>query len=190
MALTFANKVTVGRILLVPFFIGTVLYLSDDRDYLRWVAIGLFVTAVISDVIDGYIARTRGQTTKAGAILDPLADKILLISSFICIYAKREYFDEFCFPLWFVVAIISRDVILLIGSMVIQLMTGKLEIAANRSGKLTALLQIVCVFGVLLQLKFTFIFWYVALAATIISGIIYIKEGVKVINGNSPASSR
>ncbi len=183
MGLTFANKVTVGRILLVPFFIATVLHLSSERPYLRWVALGLFLTAVISDIIDGYIARTRHQKTRAGAILDPLADKLLLISAFICLYTERAQFTEISFPLWFVVAIISRDVILLIGAMLIQFTTGRLEIEANRSGKLTAFFQIVCVLGVLLQLKFTFVFWYIALAATVISGVIYIKEGIKIING-------
>ena len=79
MALTFANKVTVGRIILVPFFIATTLSISPEEPHLRWVALGLFMVAIISDVIDGYIARTRHQKTKAGAILDPLADKILLI---------------------------------------------------------------------------------------------------------------
>jgi len=185
MALTFANKVTVGRILIVPFFIATVMYISPYHEYFRWLALGLFVVAVISDIIDGYIARTRGQKTKAGAILDPLADKILLISAFICLYIKRACFIHISFPLWFVVPIISRDVILLLGSMIIQLVTGKLEIEANRSGKFTAFLQIICVLGVLLQLQFTFVFWYVALAATLVSGVIYIKEGIKVINESS-----
>ncbi len=184
MALTFANKVTVGRILLVPFFIATVLYLSPEREYLRWVSLGLFLTAVISDIIDGYIARTHHQKTKAGAILDPLADKMLLISAFICLYVRREFFHDIHFPLWFVVAIISRDVILLLGSMIVQLTTGKLEIEANRSGKATAFLQIVCILGVFLQLTFTKIFWYMAVVATLVSGIIYIKEGIKLINDN------
>jgi CDP-diacylglycerol--glycerol-3-phosphate 3-phosphatidyltransferase len=182
MALTFANKVTVGRILIVPFFIATVMYITPQHEFFRWIALALFMTAVISDIIDGYIARTRGQKTKAGAILDPLADKILLISAFICLYVKRSVFPDIHFPLWFVLGIISRDVILLLGSMIIQLTTGKLEIEANRAGKLTAFLQIVCVLGVLLQLKFTFVFWYVALAATFISGVIYIKEGIKALN--------
>ncbi len=190
MVLTFANKVTIGRILLVPFFIATVLYISPAREYLRWVALGLFLTAVISDVIDGYIARTRHQKTLAGAILDPLADKILLISAFICIFIKRAQFPDISFPLWFVVAIISRDCILLLGSAIIQLNTGKLNIAANRSGKATAFLQIICVLGVLLQWSFTKFFWLPALAATIISGIIYIKEGITRINGDQRAISR
>ncbi len=53
MALTFANKVTIGRILVVPFFIATVLYYSDERDYLRLIALGIFLFAIITDVIDG-----------------------------------------------------------------------------------------------------------------------------------------
>ncbi len=185
MALTFANKVTVGRILIVPFFIATVMYISPQHPYLRWVALALFMAAVVSDLIDGYIARTRGQKTRAGAILDPLADKILLISAFICLYIKRSCFPDFHFPLWFVLAIISRDIILLLGAMIIQLITGKLDMEANRSGKLTAFLQIVCVLGVLLQLKFTFVFWYVALVATFVSGVVYIMEGIKVLNESS-----
>ena len=187
MGLTFANKVTVGRILLVPFFIATVLYLSPERPYLRWVALGLFLTAVISDIIDGYIARTHHQKTPAGAILDPFADKILLISAFVCLYIKRAQFEVISFELWFVIAIISRDVILLLGSMIIQLTTGRLNISANKSGKTTAFFQIVCVLGILLQLEFTRIFWYIALVLTFVSGIIYIKEGIKAINGNTPA---
>ena len=181
MSITLATKVTIGRILLVPFFITTVLDFSPERPYLRWVALGLFLTAVISDVIDGYIARVYKQKSVAGAILDPLADKMLLISAFICLYVQRANF-EIAFPLWFVVAIISRDIILLLGAMIIQLVTGKLEIEANRSGKTTAFFQIVCVLGMLLQWPFTQVFWYVALIATIVSGIIYIKKGIQAIN--------
>ena len=182
MSLTFANKVTIGRILLVPFFIATVLYFSPDRPYLRWIALGLFLTAVISDIIDGYVARVYHQKTRAGAILDPLADKILLISAFICLYIRRGSFEEIVFPLWFVVAIISRDIILILGASIVQLATGKLDIEANRSGKTTAFFQIVCVLGMLLQWPFTQVFWYVALIATIVSGIIYIKKGIQAIN--------
>ncbi len=188
MSLTFANKVTIGRILLVPFFIATVLSFSPERSYLRWIALGLFLIAVISDIIDGYIARTFHQKTKAGAILDPLADKVLLISAFICLYIRRGSFEEFVFPLWFVVAIISRDMILILGASIVQLMTGRLDIAANRSGKITAFLQIVCILGMLLQWKITEVFWYLALIATIVSGIIYIKKGIQAINGHSSIS--
>jgi CDP-diacylglycerol--glycerol-3-phosphate 3-phosphatidyltransferase len=188
MSLTFANKVTIGRILLVPFFIATVLSFSPERPYLRWVALSLFLIAVISDIIDGYIARRFHQKTKAGAILDPLADKILLISAFICLYIQRGSFEEMVFPLWLVVGIISRDIILILGASIVQLMTGKLDIEANQSGKATAFLQIVCILGMLLQWTFTQVFWYLALIATIVSGVIYIKKGIQAINGNVPSN--
>lgn len=185
MKITFATKVTIGRILLVPFFIATVLYVSKERPYLHLLALLLFLIAIISDVIDGYIARTRGQKSRAGAILDPLADKMLLISAFVCLYGKRGYFTSPDFPLWFVVAIISRDIILLIGAMIIQLTTGKLDVRPNRSGKLTAFLQVACILGVLLQMPASKLLWPIAIAATIFSGVIYIKEGIGKINDTS-----
>ena len=188
MALTFANKVTVGRILIVPFFIATVLYYSPERDDLRWVALGLFITAVISDLVDGYIARTHHQKTKAGAVLDPLADKLLLISAFVCLYQVGQYFPVISFPMWLVVALISRDVILLLGAMIIQLITGKLDINPNRWGKATAFFQIVCVLGVLLQIKMSSLVWSVTLLVTVISGIIYIREGIKALNASGHSS--
>ncbi|MBI3314468.1 MAG: hypothetical protein HYZ86_00810 [Candidatus Omnitrophica bacterium] len=125
--------------------------------------------------VDG--TRVSGHLTKCprcGAALKP-------------VQFQRGYFDDIAFPLWFVVAIISRDVILLVGSMIIQFTTGRLEIQPNRSGKFTAFLQILCVLGIFLQLRFTVVFWYAALAATMVSGIIYIKEGIKTING-TPAN--
>lgn len=189
MGLTFANKITVGRILAVPFFIATVLYYTPERDSLRYVALGIFLTAVISDVIDGYIARTRHQKTQAGVILDPLADKILLISAFLCLYLIGGNFDVLRFPLWLVVALISRDVILLAGALIIQMVTGRLTMEANFWGKTTTFLQIVCVIGMLLQLEASRIFWPLALVVTFISGVIYIKEGMTVINAHSPEHS-
>src|SRR5690349_1147781 len=119
LTLNFANKITIGRILAVPFFIVVLLYHSVDRDYFRYIALGIFLFAVISDVIDGYIARTRHQKTQAGAILDPLADKLLLISAFICLYRIGTQLPTVHFPLWLVVTVISRDVILLIGALLI-----------------------------------------------------------------------
>ncbi|MEK7097356.1 MAG: CDP-alcohol phosphatidyltransferase family protein, partial [Patescibacteria group bacterium] len=69
MPLTLANKITIARILAVLFFITVILYYSPQDDYLRYVALGIFLFAVISDVIDGYIARAHDQKTQIGAIL-------------------------------------------------------------------------------------------------------------------------
>ncbi len=185
MALSFANKLTIGRILAVPFFIATVLYYSLERDHLRYVALVTFLIAVISDVVDGYIARTRHQKTVAGAILDPLADKLLLSSAFICLFKMRFLLGEIQLPLWAVVIIISRDVILLLGSMIIYLVNGSLDIVPTKWGKATTFLQVLCVIGILLQWPISFVIWYAAVALTIISGLGYLREGVKVLNDSA-----
>ncbi len=99
MSLTLANKVTIARIIAIPFFITTVLYYTAEKDYLRFWALGIFLVTVMTDFVDGYIARTWNQKTKAGAILDPLADKLLLISSFICLYKVGVLFDVVRFPM-------------------------------------------------------------------------------------------
>ena len=187
MGLTFANKITVGRILAVPFFIAAVLYYSPERDYLRYAALGIFLFAVISDVVDGYIARTRNQKTRAGAILDPLADKILIISAFLSLYKIGVYFPgpvPVQFPIWLVVAVISRDVTLLLGSMIIHLVRGEFNVNPTRWGKITTFFQVFCVIGVLLQWPFSLILRNVTVVFTVISGIGYIRDGIKILNEN------
>lgn len=189
MALTFANKVTIGRIFIVPFFVATVLYYSPQRDYLRLIALGIFLLAVVSDLIDGYIARARKQKTKAGAILDPLADKFLLMSAFICLYKIGDQFLPFNFPLWLVVGVISRDVILLLGSMIIQLVNGQLIIAPTLWGKATTFFQVFCVIGLLLQIESSSVLWGVTILLTVISALGYIYNGIKTINAANPKNN-
>ena len=185
MGLTLANKVTVGRIVIVPLFIATVLNYSPGRDELRLMSTVLFLIAVISDVVDGYIARRYYQKTRAGAILDPLADKLLLISALVCLCIIGRDLPVFHFPIWLVVILISRDIILLLGSLIIQSMTGQLKIEANRWGKITAFLQVLTVLGMLMQLKASEYLWPFAVVATIISGLIYIREGIKILNDSA-----
>jgi len=185
MNLNFANRVTILRILAVPFFIGTIVYYSPEREYLKDIALGIFLIAVISDLIDGYIARTRKEKTKAGALLDPLADKLLLISAFICLYKVGNLLGPLKFPLWIILAVISRDVILLLGSMIIYIVHGNLTIEPTRWGKATTFFQILSILGVLLQIPFSPLVWYLTLILTMISGVGYIRQGIKVLNAGS-----
>lgn len=181
MSLTFANKLTLGRILAVPFFVGTVLYYTPERDYLRFVTLGVFLVAVITDVVDGYVARTFRQKTRAGAILDPLADKFLLMNAYLWLNHIGS-FEGLQFPIWLIVAVISRDAILILGAMIIQLVNGEVNVRPNVWGKLTAFLQVMCVLGLLLQWKASSILWPITVAGTIISGFEYIRSGIKVLN--------
>ncbi|MBF0387155.1 MAG: CDP-diacylglycerol--glycerol-3-phosphate 3-phosphatidyltransferase [Candidatus Omnitrophica bacterium] len=183
MGLTLANKITIGRIVLIPVFIAVMLSYSPERAYLLWWALGIYILAEITDIIDGYIARRYYQKTKAGSILDPLADKFLLISALIVMYAQGARFDwAVQFPLWLVVTFVARDVILILGGLLIELKSRPIEIRPNLWGKLTAFLQVVCVVAVFLQFHMAYIIWWLAVAAAVISGLIYMKEGIKVLN--------
>jgi len=182
MALTFANKITIGRILAVPFLIAALLYYNAQRDYLRWVALGFFLFAMISDVIDGYIARRRHEKTPAGKILDPLADKLLLISSFLCLYIIRARLPLMHFPLWLVVTVISRDGILIIGAMLLYMIFRRLPVESTRWGKLSTFFQALCVIGMLLQLPGVTFIWFWAALLTIISGVDYLRQGISLLN--------
>ncbi|MFH1360350.1 MAG: CDP-alcohol phosphatidyltransferase family protein [Candidatus Omnitrophota bacterium] len=182
MRLTFANKVTIGRIIIVPFFIVAMVYYRPNRDYFRTIALGIFLLAVLTDIIDGYIARTLQEKTKAGAILDPLADKLLLISAFICLYRVGPLLGSIRFPFWLVIAVISRDTILLVGSLIIYVMHGALDISPTAWGKTTTFFQIICVFGVLLQSPLSIVLWIITAVLTVISGVDYIRSGIKVLN--------
>src|SRR6266700_4202498 len=119
--MTTANKITILRILLVPFFVVEVLYYVKDGEELhRLLAILSFAVAAICDGVDGYIARRYNQRSELGAILDPLADKLLLVSGIVVLsFDQRPYLETV--PLWLTGTIIGRDVLLLIGLVVIQL---------------------------------------------------------------------
>lgn len=187
MGLTLANKITIGRIFLIPVFIAVLLSYAPERAYLRWWALGIYLAAGITDVIDGYIARRLYQKTKAGAILDPLADKFFLISALIVLYVQGERFSwAVRFPLWLVAAFVARDVILILGGLLIELKRSSMEIKPNIWGKAAAFLQSLCVVSVFIQLSPAHLIWWLAVAAAGVSGLIYTVEGIKVLNDEHP----
>ncbi len=183
MALTLANKITIARIMAVPVFIGLMLYYKSGHEAYRWTALSVYILAEISDVVDGYVARHFRQKTRAGSILDPLADKAIFISALLCLYhVGNEAGWAVRLPLWLVVAFMARDVILVLGALLLQVVCGAIEIRSNVWGKLTAFLQAVCVIAVFIQWPLALGMWLAALAVTIISGIIYMMEGIKRLN--------
>jgi len=173
-----ANKVSTFRILTVPFFVASLIYYSPEREYLRWLAFGIFVLAVVSDAVDGFIARKTKQKSKAGLILDPLGDKVLLMSAFICLY----FVDTgVTFPLWVVFVVISRDIIILLGVVVVYMVRQKLDILPTIWGKLTTTFQMFSVIAVFLKCKYCQVLWWLAIVFTIISGLDYIRRGFKLL---------
>ncbi|MBM3245902.1 MAG: CDP-diacylglycerol--glycerol-3-phosphate 3-phosphatidyltransferase [Candidatus Omnitrophica bacterium] len=179
--MNFANKISTFRILSVPFFIATLIYYSPQRDYLRFLALGIFCLAVISDAVDGYIARKSGQQSQAGLVLDPLGDKLVLVSAFICLYLIDNFPLGIKFPLWVTLIVVSRDALILLGAVVVYMVRQHINISPTRWGKLTTIFQMSSVIAVLLQLRFAYLFWWTAVFFTLISGADYVKRGFKTL---------
>lgn len=177
--MNFANKISTFRILSVPFFFASLIYYSEERGYLRFVALGIFMLGVISDAVDGYIARKSKQQSKAGLVLDPLGDKLLLMTAFICLALIDKF--PLRFPLWVALIVISRDIIILLGALVIYIVKQNIAIFPTRWGKLTTIFQMTAVVFVLSQCKFSYIFWWLAAFFTVVSGIDYVMRGFKIL---------
>ncbi len=173
-----ANKISTFRILTVPFFIACLLYYSPSKDYLRFFALFIFVLAVFSDAIDGFIARKRRQYSPAGTILDPLADKVLLMSAFIFLYLIDTGIR---FPLWVSLIVLSRDAIILLGIITILMVRQKLEIKPTIWGKLTTVFQMLSVISILSRWNFSYMLWSIAVFFTLASGIDYIRRGFAIL---------
>jgi len=136
-----ANQITVFRIFLIPVFIILIGY--NKPLY----ALIVFVIAGLTDAIDGFIARKFNQITTLGKILDPIADKTLLVSSFVFIYTSEF---QVKFPYWYVVIVISRDIYIFFGSVLIYFIKGFLDVKPSIFGKATTFFQILSVVIVLL----------------------------------------
>ena len=188
--MTTANKITIFRILLVPFFIVEVLSYVDDGDELhRFLAIAAFLLASVCDGVDGYIARRYNQRSELGAILDPLADKLLVVAGIVLLSLHHEQYLPHL-PLWLTATVISRDVLLLLGMAVIHFTCGKVAVKPHLVGKGATVLQMVAVCWALLKLPAGWLHWFALSAAvcTGVSGVIYVFDGIRQLSA-SPASS-
>ena len=190
--MTTANKVTIARILLIPLFIVQVLYYYKTKDELhRFLALICFTVAAALDGVDGYIARRYNQHSELGKILDPLADKLLLVSGIVLLSLHSPPELKLTpIPLWMTVTIISRDVLLLTGLVVIQMICGKTAVRPRMLGKIATVLQMITVLWTLLKWSDQWLeYWAPAAAITTgISGLLYTWDGVRQLSA-SPKSS-
>ena len=191
-----ANQITLFRILLIPVFAGFALYYAHSVkegspvEHLRYSAIAVFVIASLSDALDGWIARNFNQRTTLGAILDPLADKLLLVAA-VCILSFSAW--PVRLPLWFVIILISREILTIVGAFVIQFAAGKVTIQPHWTGKISTFTQLGSIGCSMLNLD-NFI-TPVSIVASIFafsSGMYYVADAVRQIseanhsNGNPP----
>ncbi|MCI0535054.1 MAG: CDP-diacylglycerol--glycerol-3-phosphate 3-phosphatidyltransferase [Verrucomicrobiales bacterium] len=192
--MTTANKITIFRILLVPFFIVQVLYYADApndaaREWYRLAALLTFALAALSDALDGYIARRYNQRSELGAMLDPLADKLLLVSA-IVLLSRHDKPSLDRIPFWLTMTVIGRDVILLLGLIIIHYTCGVVKVKPHWIGKAATVFQMVLVLWILLKWPSNWLRIWVwgAGACTAVSGLLYVFEGTRQISA-SPVSA-
>lgn len=167
--MNFPNILSIMRLLLVPFFIYSLVKGMDSTVLI------LFTVAVCTDAFDGYIARTRKMRTPLGCFLDPMADKVLLVSSFI-IFAILKRISP-----WVTITVVARDLIVFLGWGIVSVFAGKSKIEPSISGKTATILQMVTVFIILLNFPSIIktIVIILMIFFTVLSGLHYIISGIK-----------
>lgn len=182
--LTIANQLTLTRMLMIPAFVILVVY-----GYAGW-ALAVFVAAGATDVLDGLIARRSGQKTSLGAWLDPMADKLLLVTTFVVLTMPGIGLTN-RFPIWLTVLIISRDVGIVLTVAIVNLAVGPRTFRPTIYGKIATgtyiLTSVVVLYynylGVASLVVSVFI--YGSLAITLVSGVHYIVHASRIINESS-----
>ena len=179
--LTPANQLTLTRVLLVPFFVILVVY-----GYFGW-ALVVFMIAGLTDLFDGLLARTLSRRTNLGAWLDPMADKFLLVTTFVVLTMPNLGLVN-RLPVWLTILIISRDVLIVLTVAIINLAIGRREFRPSIYGKIaTATYIVTCV----LIMYFNYLqrpsMWveagiYASAAITLISSVHYGWYAMKIIN--------
>lgn len=171
--LTLPNIVTCVRILLIPLFVTSLVY----RRY--GYALAVFLIAGVSDMLDGFLARLTNQKTELGAFLDPLADKFLLVTSFV-LFAAYNWI-----PKWLAIVVISRDLIVVLGWVVLYLLYNISQVKPTVTGKSAIALQLVLITYVLVSVNTDVVSppdtWMMVLVAafTVCSGFQYLYRGLR-----------
>ena len=173
-----ANRISILRVILVPFFIAFIIYLKFGM------ALGVFFLCMASDAVDGIIARAKNQETKLGALLDPIADKLLLVSGFIVLSIDSAVPPGLRFPPYVPLIVVSRDVLIVLGCLVIYLIKGKVDIRPTLLGKATTVFQMLSIVCILMQIPHSRIIWDVTVFLTAVSGIDYLRIGSRMLNGS------
>jgi cardiolipin synthase (CMP-forming) len=175
------NQLTLLRIICIPFFIASVLYFEAGRVYMRYIPFMVFSLAIITDALDGFFARILDQKTTLGTWLDPIADKMLLIVAFVLLGTIN--IPELKIPIWLMLIVLTRDFLIISGSLFIHMIKGALFVKPSVFGKITTFLQMITIFTRLLRVPyFVNTLWAITALFTVISGIDYTLKGLKQVH--------
>ena len=176
--LNIPNSLTVLRIFLVPVFVGFLIYEQYDH------ALITLLIAALTDGLDGTIARIANQRTRIGAYLDPLADKLLLVSAFLTLSVLHLV------PVWAVILVVSRDAMLLAGTLIARMTDSPVDLSPTILGKGTTLAQLIYIIMVMLtatgyiQVKVIHPMLFVMVIVTVSSGVHYVYRGIVNLNAD------
>ena len=173
------NKLTVARVILIPFFVFFLLF-DPANDVFKWTALAIFIIASLTDMLDGKIARKYNLITDFGKFMDPLADKLLVCSAMIGLIELGRI------PSWIVIIIIAREFVIS-GFRLIAADNGRV-IAASYWGKFKTTFQMIMVILMIADIPqlsvITTVIMYIALALTVISLVDYIVKNKDVMSGD------
>ena len=171
------NKLTVMRVILIPFFVAALLNDNGSSQTMRIVANVIFIVASLTDLFDGKIARKYNLVTNFGKFMDPLADKLLVCSALICLIQLGQL------PAWVVIIIISREFIIS-GFRLVAADNG-IVIAASYWGKFKTTFQMIAVilmiFNIPALATVTMIMLVIAVVLTVISLVDYVAKNIEVL---------
>ena len=179
--MSLANKISLFRILLAPCLVASLVYYHPTRDWLRYLTLGLFVLGILTDALDGFVARSKQQQSQLGTVLDPVADKVLILSTLISLSLIRGLPDWMRIPAWFNLIVLSRDAILVAGIALIFAFTGTLSVRPSLLGKATIVAQMAVIPVVLLQWPIKTEALTLAALLSVLSGIGYLRTGTKLL---------
>lgn len=169
------NKLTILRIIIVPFFVAVLLI--NAIPYNEWIATALFIIASITDSLDGHIARKYNLVTDFGKFADPIADKILVVSACVCLVELGTI------PAWSVLIIIFREFV--VSGLRMSAAAKNVVIPADKLGKLKTVTQMIALMmlmpGLLTNWYIPQILYYISVALTFISGASYIIKSKELI---------
>lgn len=167
--ITLPTWVTLSRLIAIPIIFG--LFIWQDSELTRLIALTVFLIAAVTDWLDGYLARKLNQITELGKFLDPLVDKVLTIALFLLFIELGQV------PAWAVFVIITRELLITAWrgapSSASDAGTSPI-IAANLWGKAKTVMQIVAIAALLVKIPYAIAFFWIAVALTLISGILYV----------------
>ncbi len=180
--MTLANKITLSRIFLMPVFL---FFLFENVKYGTYIAAAVFILAAATDGLDGYFARKRKQVTTLGKLLDPLADKLLVMSALVSLVGQAKL------PAWIAIVIIARE--LAVTGLRSVAAAERRVIAASKFAKVKTITQIVAIVGVIVEnypfsligFPFTDLALYAAVAFTVLSGAEYFANSKDLLGDSS-----